>query len=141
MNQEFRLETIADPAGLENVRVFVEETLRTYGVEPDMAIGVLVAVNELTTNVFVHGYAGRPGPLEVMIGWRDDLLYVRILDEAPPFDPASPPAIDIEQPLHERPRGGMGIQLAGSYADEIVHGLRPGGGNEVTLVISDIKFS
>lgn len=119
---------------LQRVRRFVEEQARALGVEEDSVYDVLLAVDEMATNVVVHGYGGGPGPIEVEMRPVGDSLEVFLRDQAPPFDPAQVPPPDITLPLELRPPGGMGIHLARHFMDSMVYHSRPGAGNELVMI-------
>jgi serine/threonine-protein kinase RsbW len=123
-------------AKLENlaiIRGFIRLTGVTLGADRDEISDLVLAVDELATNVIVHGYRGESGPLEVEVDREGDMLVVHLRDEAPPFDPTSVPPPDLTIPLEERPLGGLGIHLTRKHVDEISHQALPEGGNELTL--------
>lgn len=74
-----------------------------------------LAVDEIATNVVLHGYreAGREGDLTIWAGAGDDRLRVYLEDTGRPFDPRQVPQPDnLDRPLEERQDGGLGIFLA-----------------------------
>ena len=119
---------------LEAMRRFVEEQARALGVESSAVYDVLLAVDELTMNIVVHGYRSQPGTIEVEMRTLGDGLEVRLRDQAPPFDPTLAPTPDTTLPLELRPPGGMGILLARHFMDSMIHRILPQGGNELILV-------
>ncbi len=120
---------------LAAIREFVKTAAVRAGLDADKVHEVVVAVDEAVTNIIVHGYRRKPGPLEVEAGARKNAFVVRLRDEAPPFDPASIPAPDTTLPVDERPIGGMGVYLIKRAMDKMAHRALPGGGNELTLTI------
>ncbi|GAB4435572.1 MAG: ATP-binding protein [Chloroflexi bacterium OHK40] len=128
------LSITTDLHGLDDVRGFVERAAIELGADPERATDMLVAVNELVTNIVVHGYGGRPGPIDLLIAPLGADLLVRLGDRAPRFDPTRVPAPRTDLPLELRPPGGMGIHLARHFTDELRYRPRDGGGNELTLV-------
>jgi len=119
---------------LEAMRRLVEEQVRALGVESSAVYDVLLAVDELTMNIVVHGYRGQPGMIEVEMRTLGDALEVRLRDQAPPFDPTLVSTPDTTLPLELRPPGGMGILLARHFMDSMIHRILPQGGNELILV-------
>jgi serine/threonine-protein kinase RsbW len=125
------------PADLDRIaelRAFVRETASAAGASPGVVADAVQATDEAATNVVVHGYAGRPGELELQVSVRDGRLEIRLLDRAPTFDPTSVPPPDLTVPPLRRRPGGMGVHLIRAATDETRHHPRPGGGNELVLV-------
>ena len=118
---------------LARVRAFVREHVAAAGGDDEQAADLVQAVDELTCNVVTHGYAGRPGPIEVAYLDEKDSIGFRIRDEAPAFDPTAVPEPPLDLPLSRRRLGGMGVHLARTLTDAFDHRILPGGGNEVTI--------
>lgn len=137
MSQLATLRIPADTDRLAAVRSFVRQTAAAHGVRPDAVPDMVQAVDESVCNVIVHGYRGGAGFVEIGVHRQGDDLVVRLRDQAPPFDPNSMPAPDLELPLEARRPGGMGVHLARQLVDEVRHRLPPGSGNELTLVKRD----
>jgi serine/threonine-protein kinase RsbW len=128
--------TIRVDAGVESlagVRAFVREQLAGVAADRETTDDFVQAVDELVCNVVEHGYAGRPGSVEVAFDPSDDELAFHIRDDAPPFDPTTVPEPPLHLPLSQRKLGGMGIHLARSLTDGFSHRILPSGGNEVTV--------
>ena len=104
------------------------------GIEGSEADHLVLAADELATNIIIHGYKKQPGSIEVELAHHEGTLYITLRDRAPVFDPNTQPEPDITVPLEQRALGGMGVFLARRASDEIRHVARPGGGNEVSLV-------
>jgi serine/threonine-protein kinase RsbW len=121
---------------LATVRSFVQEHARRAGLDDEQVDDLIQAVDEMATNVLVHGYGKQPGPLEVEVERDGDALVVRVRDEAPAFDPRAQPAPDLDRPLTARAPGGFGIHLTRGSVDGMHHRARTdrGVGNELTLV-------
>lgn len=123
---------------LAEVRAFVRDAAGGLGAGPTAIQDLVQAVDEAACNVILHGYHGRPGPLEVTVTRRGDAIVVVLRDDAPAFDPTRVPSPDLAVPPLARGRGGMGIHLLRTMTDEVHHRIRPEGGNELTL-IRDIR--
>ncbi len=115
-------------------RGFVHEAAADLAIDDDVMTDLVIAVDEVVTNIVRHGYRRRGGPVEVEIERTDDDILVRVRDEAPPFDPTTWPTPDLTLPLESRPTGGFGIHLTRSSVDRVQHRLRNGRGNELILV-------
>ena len=99
------------------------------------------AVDEAVTNTIRHGYAGRPGWVEVAIRRDGDRFVVVVEDEAPVFDPRSVAPPDLDVPPERRRPGGMGVLLMRTAVDTIEHRPRPGGGNILTMTRRIVRDS
>ena len=121
---------------LAEIRTFVRDTVAQLGGSKRVAEDLVQAVDELTCNILLHGYDGKPGDIEIEARRRNGSIEIRILDRAPLFDPTAPrPASN--QPAPRKPgTAGAGLHLARTMTDAVRHHVRPGGGNELTLVRS-----
>jgi anti-sigma regulatory factor (Ser/Thr protein kinase) len=130
-----RLLLMAGVDDLAEVRSFVRASVAELGGSTRVAEDLVQATDEATCNVILHGYAGKPGEIELAAALHDGSIEITIADRAPAFDPTSPIDPDVNRP---RPRGtaGVGLQLARTMTDEVRHHVRPDGGNELTLVRS-----
>jgi serine/threonine-protein kinase RsbW len=124
-------------ARLENlatIRRFVEETVTALDVSPDAVADIVLAVDEVVSNIVVHGYRGQPGPIEIEVKHGRGTLAICIRDEAFPFNPTSVPPPDLTLPLEQRTIGGIGIHLIRQVMEKVIHRITPQGGNELLLV-------
>ena len=109
---------------LAAIRDFVAEAATAAGLDRKATYKLCLAVDEVATNVVLHGYdeAGRTGPLDVAVEVDAQAITVRLEDDAAPFDPsehATPSKEDLTKPLEERPIGGLGLMLAAEGVDEL----------------------
>jgi serine/threonine-protein kinase RsbW len=124
----------AELSNLGDIRRFVEDAALALQAEADATADVVLAVNEIATNIIEHGYRRRPGTIEIDVRQNDDALVVRLRDQAPPFDPTRAPAPDLSLSLDQRRFGGMGIHMARHLVDQLIYQGGTDGGNELTLV-------
>jgi serine/threonine-protein kinase RsbW len=118
---------------LNDMREFLEQAVLVLGGSEDDAGDLVLAVNEAVTNVLLHGYNGRPGPVILCVEVVNDDLRVILTDAAPFFDPTRVPPPDIFLPLEDRPLGGLGVHMMRQLTDELVY--RPlADGNELAFV-------
>jgi serine/threonine-protein kinase RsbW len=128
--------TITIAAGVDHlagVRSFVRAHVAAAGGDAETTSDLVQAVDELVCNIVGHGYAGRPGTVEVAFIETPGEIGFRIRDNAPPFDPRSVPEPPLDQPLGRRKLGGMGVHLARTLTDGFDHRILPTGGNEVIV--------
>jgi serine/threonine-protein kinase RsbW len=134
MSKRFSLRVAADVEQLVTIRAFVERQAHALDLDSSTIYDLVLATNEMATNIMVHGYRGRPGSIEIDLRLRGDAIEIRLRDQAPPFDPTRAPAPDLSLPLHKRPFGGMGVHVTRQLMDAIQYRVTPEGGNELTLV-------
>jgi anti-sigma regulatory factor (Ser/Thr protein kinase) len=128
-----RLASEARRERLGELLAFVDGACARAGLSGDAARDVRLATEEVVTNVIEHGYAGAGGPITIGVR-REPRRVVVVEDRAPPFDPATVPAVDPATPLERRPIGGLGWHLATRVMDEVRHELVHPRGNRLTLV-------
>jgi serine/threonine-protein kinase RsbW len=118
---------------LARIRSFVREGARSLGASAQAADDLVIAVDEAATNVIRHGYGGSPGPIVVEVVREGGGVVVRLVDDAPVFDPTKRPSPDLDEPLESRPFGGMGIHLMRVSVDRIAHRRVGRSGNDLTF--------
>jgi serine/threonine-protein kinase RsbW len=117
------------------VAEFVEALARQAGLTTSRAYWLRLATDELTMNIVQHGYRGRSGTVDLVGNVEADRVWVRIEDDAPPFDPSSyEPCRRLAAPPETRQEGGYGLLLALGKLDEFRYDY-DGGRNRNTLVM------
>jgi anti-sigma regulatory factor (Ser/Thr protein kinase) len=94
------------------------------GLDDAAAYRLSLAVDEIATNIVLHGYedAGRSGELTVWAETSPAALTIYLEDTGKPFDPRQVPRpADLDRPLEERRDGGLGIYLALWGVDQFVY--------------------
>jgi len=95
---------------------------------------VLVALQEMVTNVLRHGYhLDESKPVEVVFELTDDSLSITLRDQGPAFDPLQYDTTEIDQ-AESMPTecGGHGIRIARQVMDRVEYE-RAGGWNTLRL--------
>jgi serine/threonine-protein kinase RsbW len=94
-----------------------------------------LALDELITNIIMHGFAGRScGSIKLVIDYADSILSAELVDDGPPFDPL---LAEIEEPhgdIASRKVGGLGVSIVKASVDQIRYE-RIGGFNCVNMEI------
>ena len=134
MSNAFSLHVAADVAQLATIRAFVEQQARVLDVDASAIYDLVLAVNEVATNIVVHGYRSQPGVIEIELRPLGDAIEIRLRDHATLFDPTRVPTPDLTLPLHKRPLGGMGLHVTRQIMDSMRYRVTPEGGNELMLV-------
>lgn len=83
-----------------------------------------LAVDEIATNIIIHGYtdAGQRGTLHVSAHWDDTYLTIILEDMGISYNPAQASIPEkLNCPVQERPLGGLGIYLALWGVDEFYY--------------------
>jgi len=102
---------------------YVHDAALAVGLDRAAAYKLRLAVDEIATNVVVHGYqeGGVSGLVTVSAVIDGQTLTIAVEDTARPFDPtarALPDEEELDLPLEERPIGGLGVLLARESVDE-----------------------
>lgn len=129
--RRYRAATLPD---LNDIRNNLETDVLSLGANDDVTGDLLLAVNEAVTNVIIHGYGGAPASLSLTIEPDGGDLIVRLVDEAPAFDPTQVPPPDLTLPFEDRPLGGLGVHMMRQLSDELIYRRTTAGENELTFV-------
>ncbi len=119
MNTESTVEFVA-PATLAAVRAIdaaISDLLIRAGADERSVYNVHLATHEVCTNIVRHAYAGRDdGAIAVLLRLSQTprlVIQIEFRDQGRPFDPASAPELELDQPQE----GGYG--LARALLDEL----------------------
>jgi len=109
---------------LSSIRQYVKTAAEATGLDHSAAYNLILAVDEIATNVIEHGYmeAGLKGDISVEAARDNDSLVIRLADTGKSFDPHSRPEIDdveLSKELEDRAVGGLGIMLAKDGVDDL----------------------
>lgn len=126
--------TTATVRDLNDIREFLEGAIMNLGGDEDTAGDFVLAVNEAVTNILLHGYDEKPGPVTVSVEADGADLLVRLMDDAPLFDPTAVPPPDINLPLEERPLGGLGVHMMRQLTDELIYTVTDNGKNQLVFL-------
>ncbi len=95
---------------------FVDGFCRNANASNEDRIALQVSLQEVATNVIVHGYKNAPHHAFVVSMKIDaDAIIATVVDNAPAFDPLAHPAVDTTLPAENRPIGGLGIHLVKQF--------------------------
>ncbi len=90
------------------------------GVTAQVCRGASLVLEELATNIIVHGYFGQTGSwIDIEARAQDGVLTIMLEDEARAFNPLSVPEPDTQLPLEEREIGGLGLLFVRRTADRL----------------------
>jgi serine/threonine-protein kinase RsbW len=130
--ESIRLELASNGRDLDALRSRIEGLLSDPRVSSDVSQRVQLAVHEVCANIVEHAYGSdRDGTIQVTLTrtFEPQRLVVDLFDTGLPFDPASEPEPNLDEP-HVR---GYGLYIVRSVMDDVRydHGA---GGNHWRLV-------
>ena len=120
---------------LSAVSEAVEKLGREEDWTPDVSYAVVLALEEVATNVVRHG-GGEEGAaeIEIEVVSTDAEARIEVRDSGKPFNPLhDAPEPDIDAALEDRRIGGLGVHFVRVLMDEASY-LREGGRNRLTMV-------
>lgn len=106
---------------IPRVSDLIESVMQGQQFPDEDILDTQLAVEEVVTNVIMHGYGEGGGEIVVSLCYHADesAMEIRIEDSAEPFDPLSLPEPDISLGIDERKIGGLGIFLTRQVMDDI----------------------
>ncbi|MBC8111457.1 MAG: ATP-binding protein [Verrucomicrobia bacterium] len=106
---------------LKGVRTFVEATLKLYVISEIIVNQLILAVDEICTNLVVHAHQSTPeDSLEITIENKDKDLFFEIKDKNNTgFDWKTYQQPALEDLVKTGRKGGMGLILVNSVMDDV----------------------
>ena len=109
---------------LGTIREYVKDAAVAAGLDKKASYRLRLAVDEIATNIIVHGYAeaGLEGVVSLRADIDEETLTISVEDTGVAYDPRrheSPD--DLDQPLEQREIGGLGVFLAIQNVDEFLY--------------------
>jgi anti-sigma regulatory factor (Ser/Thr protein kinase) len=108
---------------MQVIAPFVEAFAVEHGLAAGEAVRTLIVLEELFTNLQKYGSrAGLdPGVADVGLELEGTRLTVQLADPGVAFDPVTQPAPDLDQPVDQRPIGGLGLHLLRAFSDDLIY--------------------
>ena len=119
MNQSFDMAVEPDVGAIPSVSARLEETMGAAGFSPEDVLDTQLAVEEVITNIIVHGYRGTGPAIHLSGQFSGNRMVIRVADSAPRFDPLSIPEPELDGNVDDRKIGGLGIYLVRQVMDDI----------------------
>jgi sigma-B regulation protein RsbU (phosphoserine phosphatase) len=111
------------PAVFENIRIvsqFIYGIAQRLDLNDETMFDIELAVEEATVNIIRYAYpSGRTGEMSLRVVIEDDNLQIALMDWGIPFDPSKIKPFDIDAPIEERIKGGMGLRLIQTVTDKV----------------------
>jgi serine/threonine-protein kinase RsbW len=136
---EASIEVRADGAAMTQIRGFLERFAAERAIVADDSARVLIAVEELVTNVVRHGYDAGPGAIRMTLRLDGARLAIELRDDARPFDPFAQAAPDLDAPIEQRRVGGLGLPIIKSLMDRTQY--RRDGAYNVVEISRPVAFA
>jgi anti-sigma regulatory factor (Ser/Thr protein kinase) len=121
---------------LERIRAYVDGVAARAGLNRRAVQRLVGAVDEIASNIVLHGYAkaGRAGMVQVWAEIDEQALTVVVEDNGVAYNPDLRITPDLDMSLEDREPGGLGLFLAGQKVDELRYE-RMGERNRHTFVV------
>lgn len=106
---------------LDAVGRYIMSVSAAAEIDRKRAYQLRLAVDEIVTNIIVHGYqeAGLQGNVALRMTIDPEALTIVVEDTAIPFDPCQlPEPTGLDDPIEDRAIGGLGVFLAMRGVDE-----------------------
>ncbi len=107
---------------IEGVSHELSQWLRTYGATPRVITSITLMLDELFTNIVVHGYGPQnPGNVQIDAEILAGSVTVTLTDDAHAFDPLLLSEPDLSLDIKERPIGGLGVHFVRRMSDSVAY--------------------
>lgn len=106
---------------LRSLREFIRNSLKNHGI-PDIQISEMVlALDEMCSNLMIHAHHCNPDDLfelHILVK-KDKPVVFEIVDDGTVFDINQFNEPSIDNIVHEKRKGGLGIRLVKSIMDQV----------------------
>ncbi len=111
---------------LSAIASYVKEVAAAAGLDKKAAYNLRLAVDEIATNIILHGYeeAGQQGLIKLQANIDEQALTLYIEDTGAAFDPMQKLNLEkelIKLPIEQRPLGKLGVYLAIEGVDQLLY--------------------
>jgi serine/threonine-protein kinase RsbW len=134
IERKFNLQVPSSTENLALIREFVTSVGRQATLSEEEIINLELAVDEACANVIEHAYGhDTTKAVSIRAIFDDEKLLISVIDEGRGFDPGKVQQESVEQLIHERKSGGLGIRLIRTLMDEVSYEIVPGQKNELHM--------
>ncbi|HEU0176786.1 MAG TPA: ATP-binding protein [Blastocatellia bacterium] len=136
IERKFTLKVPSSTENLALIREFVTAVGRQAQLDEPEVSNLELAVDEACANVIEHAY-GHDITKEVIVRAKfdDESLRISVIDEGLGFDPGNVNQESVEQLIHDRKSGGLGIRLIKKLMDDVSYEIVPGQKNELHMTM------
>jgi len=118
MDANFSHTLFGGRTGLSGLLDALEAHLTAAGASAAATSAVMIAADEVLSNVIDHGGAAS---VQVTASVRDGRVTVEIVDDGVAFDPLAKPAPDTGLDVEARQVGGLGVHLVRTLMDDVTY--------------------
>lgn len=135
LERTFSLHVPSSTENLAMIRDFVANIGSQAGLAEDDVAKLQLAVDEACANVIEHAH-GHDSDKAVTVRATFDAatLRIEVVDEGHGFDPTQVPSAPVEELVHDRRTGGLGLRVMRSLMDEVSYEIVPGERNRLRLL-------
>jgi serine/threonine-protein kinase RsbW len=130
---EFSSEILAEPAMISELTEDAATFLASCGVDDRAQHHVALVLDEILTNVSMHGRGGGER-VSIRLNVLPDEVVAEIVDFGNKFDPRAERNVDVGADAKDRPMGGLGLLLVHRVTDRFDYN-RAGDRNRTTFAI------
>ena len=119
MNYQFNIGCSLN--NLKGIRDFIRESLKGHGVSDVMMNDIVLAIDEMCSNLMIHAHQCNPEHelhLHISIPKKGNLIF-EIIDDGSMFDINQFREPELDNLVHEKRKGGLGIRLVKSIMDNV----------------------
>ena len=134
IERKFTLQVPSSTENLALIREFVTSIGRQATLSEEEINKLELAVDEACANVIEHAYGHDiTKDVSVRATFDDEKLKISVIDEGRGFDPGKVNQKSVDELIHERRSGGLGIRLIKNLMDEVNYEIEPGQKNELHM--------
>ncbi len=106
---------------LKGIRQFVRDSLQDYPVDEVMLGEIVLALDEMCSNLMIHAHQCNPdNVLELIVNTdKKNVLVFKIVDDGKTFDINEFDEPTLDRIVHQKRKGGLGIRLVKSIMDSV----------------------
>ena len=126
---------------LDAIADYVIAAAAAANLDEDASYKLRQAVDEIATNIIIHGYeeGGCSGEIALEASFDDRAILICLEDTSHPYDPTKKtPPDDLDKPLEQRQVGGLGVYLAIHNVDKFIYELI-GNRNRNTFILNIVS--
>ncbi len=113
---------------LKGVRDFIRKSLRGHVASDVVLNEIILALDEMCSNLMIHAHHCNPDhhlELNIDVPQKGKVIF-EIIDDGEMFNINHFHQPDIDNLIHEKRKGGLGIRLVKSIMDEVIYTSRDG---------------